>query len=91
MTRQKPVAGTEDLTYSAVFEPAEEGGFIVSFPAFPDLMTQGETLDEARAMAADLLELHLGMLRERDIPLPPSDDDAHRPIREPLTVKLRAA
>ena len=91
MSREKPAAGTEDLTYAAVFEPAEEGGFVVSFPAFPDLMTQGETREEARAMAADLLELHLGMLRERGMALPASDDDAHRPIREPLTVKLRAA
>jgi antitoxin HicB len=43
------------VRYTAVFEPAEEGGYIVTFPAIPDLATQGETLDEARAMAADCL------------------------------------
>jgi predicted RNase H-like HicB family nuclease len=91
MTRQEPVAATEERTYAAVYEPCEEGGFVVSFPAFPDLMTQGETLEEARAMAGDLLLLHLGLLRERGAALPASDDDAHRPIREPLTVKLQAA
>lgn len=90
MTREQQ-AVAEERTFTAVFEPCEEGGFVVSFPAFPDLMTQGETLEEARAMGADLLALHLGMLRERGVALPPSDDDAHRPIREPLTVKLQAA
>lgn len=91
MLGEKRVPDTETLTYAAVFAPCEEGGYVVSFPAFPDLMTQGETLDEARAMGADLLALHLGLLRERGATLPASDDDAHRPIREPLTVKLQAA
>jgi len=42
----------QQLRYTAVFEPAEEGGYIVTFPAVPGLATQGENLDEARAMAA---------------------------------------
>jgi predicted RNase H-like HicB family nuclease len=42
-----------EFRYTAVFEPAEEGGYVVTFPAIPGLGTQGETLDEARAMAAD--------------------------------------
>ena len=54
MERKEPITSAE-YTYAAIFEPVEEGGFVVSFPAFPDLMTQGETLEEARAMAADLL------------------------------------
>jgi predicted RNase H-like HicB family nuclease len=84
-------AVVEERTYKAVFEPCEEGGFVVSFPAFPELMTQGETLEQARAMGEDLLALHLGLLRERGAALPPSDDDARRPISGPLTVKLQAA
>jgi antitoxin HicB len=43
------------LRYTAAFEPAEESGYIVTFPAIPGLATQGETLIEARAMAADCL------------------------------------
>ncbi len=54
---------TEEYSYNAVFEPAEEGGFVVSFPAIPGLATQGETLDEARAMAADCLAAYLESLR----------------------------
>jgi predicted RNase H-like HicB family nuclease len=54
---------TEDYSYNAVFEPAEEGGFVVFFPAFPGLATQGETLEEARAMAVDCLRAYLESLR----------------------------
>ena len=41
--------------YTAVFEPAEEGGYIVTIPALHGLTTQGETLDEARAMAKEAI------------------------------------
>ena len=58
------------LHYTAVFEPAEEGGYIVTFPAIPGLATQGETLGEARAMAVDCLRAYLESLRKDDEPLP---------------------
>jgi antitoxin HicB len=45
-----------------VFEPAEEGGFVVTFPAIPGLATQGETLKQAQAMAADCLRAYLESL-----------------------------
>ena len=51
-----------DLSYTAVFEQAEEGGFVVTFPAIPGLATQGETLDDATAMAEDCLRAYLQSL-----------------------------
>jgi antitoxin HicB len=50
------------FSYTAVFEPAEEGGFVVTFPAIPGLATQGETLDEAGVMAEDCLRAYLESL-----------------------------
>jgi antitoxin HicB len=41
--------------YPARFEPAEEGGFVVTFRDIPEAITEGDTLDEAREMAADAL------------------------------------
>jgi antitoxin HicB len=35
------------------FEEAEEGGYIVTTPLEPELITQGETVDEAFANARD--------------------------------------
>ncbi len=90
MNHQEPVT-TAEYTYLAVFEPAEEGGYVVRFPSLPALVTEGETLEEARAMAADLLTGYLELLVEQGKPLPASDaPEAPEPIREPLTVKLRA-
>ncbi len=37
-------------------EPAEEGGFIVTSPMDPELITQAETLDEAFSNARDAAE-----------------------------------
>lgn len=74
------------IQYTAVFEPAEEGGYIVTFPAIPGLATQGETLDEARTMAADCLRAYLESLRKDGEPLPYEAPEG--PIAERLTVNL---
>ena len=41
--------------YTVIFEPAEEGGYVVYVPALNGAATQGETLEEAREMAKDLI------------------------------------
>ncbi|MBX3026973.1 type II toxin-antitoxin system HicB family antitoxin [bacterium] len=68
------------MTLTAVFEPAEEGGFIAYVEELPGANTQGETLEEARANLLDAVALLLETNREaaeREI--------AGRPvIREPL-------
>ncbi len=64
MNHQEPIT-TAEYTYTAVFEPAEEDGYVVYFPSLPGLATEGETLEEARAMAADLLTGYLELLLER--------------------------
>ena len=43
-------ADVSQYHYTAVFEPAVEGGYIVSVPALPGLVTEGDTIEEARAM-----------------------------------------
>ncbi len=44
--------------YLAVFEPAEEGGFVVHFPGLPGCHTQGETFGEARQHAKEAYKLY---------------------------------
>ena len=61
MNYQEPIT-TAEYTYTALFEPAEEGGYVVHFPSLPGLTTEGETLEEARAMATDLLTGYLELL-----------------------------
>lgn len=45
------------LFYPALFHKAEEGGFWVTFPDFPECFTQGESIDEAYEMATSALGL----------------------------------
>ncbi|MCK4554272.1 type II toxin-antitoxin system HicB family antitoxin [Candidatus Parcubacteria bacterium] len=47
--------------YTAVFEPAEEGGYVVYIPALPGCVTQGETFEEAQQMAEDVVAGYLSV------------------------------
>jgi antitoxin HicB len=44
-----------EYSYTVLFKPAEEGGFVVTCPTLPGLVTEGDTLEEARAMAQDAI------------------------------------
>ena len=43
------------LKFPAYFEPASEGGFVVTFQDVPEAITQGDSLEEARTAAGDAL------------------------------------
>ena len=45
------------LFYPALFHKAEEGGFWITFPDFPECMTQGENMQDAYEMSWDALGL----------------------------------
>jgi len=49
-------------TFTMLFEPAEEGGYVVTCPALPGLVTEGDTMEEARSMAEDALGGYLESL-----------------------------
>jgi antitoxin HicB len=57
------------LRYPALFEP-DGSGFVVSFRDIPEALTQGETLGEARAMAADALLTAMDFYFEDRRPVP---------------------
>lgn len=60
----------KEVTYTVHIEPAEEGGFVASFPALPGCYTQGETFDEVIAMAKDALVGFLQTLKDHGEPIP---------------------
>ena len=61
-------------TYPVIFEPAEEGGFIVSVPDLSGCFTDGETMTEAMEMAKDALEMMLVHYEDNKMPIPPASD-----------------
>lgn len=57
------------LRYPAVFEP-DGDGFVVTFRDIPEAITQGDTLEEARSMAADALLTAMDFYFEDKRPVP---------------------
>ncbi len=73
------------LSYFAVFEPAEEGGYNVSFPDFPGCVTFGRTFEESKEKAKEILELWLEELafQNQEIPI-----RTVRPIIDEIRVSM---
>jgi len=53
------------MKLTAVFEPAEEGGYVCWLEEMPGVQSQGQTVAEARANLIDALRLSLEYLREK--------------------------
>jgi antitoxin HicB len=64
------VTQVSQFQYTVVFEPAEEGGYVVTVPALPGLITEGDTLEEARAMAKDAIRGYLESLMKHGEEIP---------------------
>jgi len=73
------------LEYPAIFDPAKEGGYNVSFPAFPGCVTFGRTFEEAKVKAGEVLELWLEELASQNKNIPVYHD---RPIIDAIKVSL---
>ena len=71
------------LNYTVIMTPDETGGYVVTCPALPGLVTEGDTLEEARAMAEDAILCYLEGLQKDGDPFPPDNF-----ITESVTVKV---
>ncbi len=79
-----PVILTEDM---------DDGGYVVTCRDMPEAITQGDTIDEALAEAADALdEAICGCINHgRDIPEPSAELAGERLVPVPVTTALKAA
>src|ERR1039458_10685604 len=59
------------MKYAALFEPAEEGGFVITFPDWGWGVSQGEDEADATRMAADALETMIAYNIRHGKPVPP--------------------
>jgi predicted RNase H-like HicB family nuclease len=71
--RRKESVLAAAYTYTVLLQPEPEGGYTVTCPALPGLVTYGATLEEARAMAADAIRGYIECLQEDGEPIPESD------------------
>lgn len=71
------------LAYPAVFaEDHDYGGYTVSFPDLPGCITEGDTMENAKLMAADALDLVLESMEKDGEPLPIPSDYRHIPLKK---------
>jgi len=57
------------LRYTAIFEEAPEGGYVVRIPTL-GCVTQGDTFEEAKAMARDAIQAYPASLVKHGDPIP---------------------
>ena len=73
------------LRYTIILDPDSDGIYTVTVPALPGVVTQGDTIEEALAMARDAIELHLRGLLEDGEPIP---TEVHSPQLLTLEVAM---
>ncbi len=69
-------------TFTAVFEAAEEGGYVAFVEEVPGAISQGETLDEARENLKEALAVMLEINRENALE---GVNESHV-VREPISI-----
>ena len=62
--------------YKIMLRPEPEGGFTVLVPSLPGCITYGETLQEAKEMAKEAIELYLESLAAHNS-LIPNDNETY--------------
>jgi antitoxin HicB len=71
------------LNFTVVITPDVTGGYVVTCPALPGLVTEGDTLEEARAMARDAIQGYLESLKKDGEEIPTDES-----LNEQLTIEI---
>ena len=82
---QRGAADEREYAYTVLLDPdPDEGGYTVTVPALPGVVTQGETLEEAIANAREAIRCHIEGLLADGEPVP---EERARP--QTITVPVR--
>ncbi len=69
-------------TFKVILEPQPEGGYTAFVPELPDVISEGETKEEAVANIKDAIEGYVQTMKEMGWPLP---------VVEEVTVDVQVA
>ena len=75
----------ENFSFSVVLEPQDGGGFSVLVPALPEVVTEGDTEQEALANAEEAIRAIVAYRRDNGIAIPA---DAQPEIRRVTVAAL---
>ena len=71
-------------TYTVVLDPdPEAGGYTVTVPALPGVVTQGETVDQCIERVQEAIALHLAAMAADGEPIP---EEHEKPLLVTVTV-----
>ncbi len=59
-----------EYRYTVLFTPAEEGGYTVTCPALPGLVTEGDDYEQAVERVKEAIECHIESLIKDGEPVP---------------------
>jgi antitoxin HicB len=62
--------------YTAFFEANEHGGYTVTVPSLPGLVTEGKNLEDARDMAKDAIRCYIEGLKKAKETIPVEGETA---------------
>ena len=74
--------------YTVLFEPAEEGGYVVTCPALPGLVTEGDTYEEAHERVVEAIEGYLESLQKDGLPFPDDVRLSGEPVKEEISISV---
>jgi antitoxin HicB len=86
--KRKAAIAAIELAYICRFHPEPEGGFTVTCPSLPPVVTYGETLDEARQNVREAILLCLEVMKEDGQSIPPADGDPRKAFDELIPVAI---
>jgi predicted RNase H-like HicB family nuclease len=82
--------GPRHAQYICTFRAEPEGGYTVRCGAFPEIVSFGATIEEALHNAREAIELCVEVYHDRGWPVPPSERDSRKTIKEMVPIKIRA-
>ena len=62
--RKKATRKATMHSFTVVFEPAQEGGYVVRAPSLPGCSTQGGTFEDAQKNAKEAIEGYLAVMND---------------------------
>lgn len=76
-------------TYTVLFEPAAEGGYTVTVPMLPGVITEGDCLEEARERVKEAIRGYLKVLQKHREAIPVEKRiEFPRPVTERVAVSV---
>jgi antitoxin HicB len=60
----------DNFSFSVILEPQQDGGFTVLVPALPEVVTEGDTEEEALAHAEEAIRAIVAYRRDNGIAIP---------------------